>query len=205
MASDGRVLDAQSTVLADGALKLLALNGELCLGLAGATDAMHDVLSALGLRSRRSDPVDLLEACQERGCPVDVDYADARDELTNVLCWMGRRAPARIRSLHPPTLLLAGRWEERPVLCEWTARQRPVETADGYATAVAGCLPASGSPGWRAFRRAVDTPRSTAGAERRLGLAVTICAVSLGIAGPVGRLTAMRRLTRGFALSRVEG
>ena len=73
MASDGRVLDQDLGVMSDDSLKTLALNAELCLGLAGPTDTMRHVLTSLGIKCRGSHPIDLLGACQEIACPVDVD------------------------------------------------------------------------------------------------------------------------------------
>ena len=96
VASDGRVLGEDLGVMSNDSLKTLALNATVCLGMAGSTDVMRLVLGSLGIKCRGSHPIDLLGVCQEVACPVDVDYRDARDEVTSVLRWMTRRVVMRI-------------------------------------------------------------------------------------------------------------
>jgi len=206
MASDGRVLGERLDVLSDDSLKTLALNPGLCLGLAGPTAAMRPVLTSLGIRCRGSHPVDLLGVCQEAVCPVDVDYSDARDELTNVLRWMTRRVSSGPRSPSIPAVLLAGRSNDRPALCEWRHPAYAMETAGtaGYSDAIVGSLPEERSPERAEFLRLVQGKRSTDRAEERLTRAVRYCAGYFGVKGPVSRTVFVRRLSRGFRLIRVE-
>ncbi len=206
LASDGRVLDERLAVMSDDSLKTLALNEELCLGLAGPTTAIRHVLSSFGIRCRGSHPVDLLGVCQEVACPVDVDYRDARDEVTSVLRWMTRRSPARLLATRLPTVILAGRSDERPALCEWGDPVRAFETAGtaGYSEAIAGSLPEEGTGAWTSFRRLVEGERSTRHAEDRLTRAVRFCARHFGAGGPVNETIFLRRLSRRFELSRAE-
>jgi hypothetical protein len=206
MASDGRVLGEDLGVMSNDSLKTLALNAELCLGLAGSTDTMRLVLTALGIRCRGSHPIDLLGACQEVICPVDVGYLDARDEVTSVLRWMTRRIPIRAHGRPIPAVILAGRSDGRPALCEWRHPARAMEAAGsaGYSEAIAGSLPEEGTRAWTEFRRMVHGERSTRCAEARLIRAVRLCARSLGEGGPVNGTVFLRRLSRGFELNRVE-
>jgi len=206
MASDGRVLDEDLSVMSDDSLKTLALNAELCLGLAGPTDTMRQVLRSLGIKGVGSHPVDLLGACQEMGCPVDVDYRDARDEVTSVLRWMTRRVPVRWRCARIPAVILAGRSYDRPALCEWSHSTRTMEMAGstGYSEVMVGSLPEEGTREWAEFRWMVRGEQSTHGAEERLTRAVRFCARSFGTGGPVSETVFLRRLSRGFELHRVE-
>jgi len=206
MASDGRVLGENLGVMSNDSLKTLALNARLCLGLAGSTDTMRLVLTSLGIRCRGSHPIDLLGDCQEAACPVDVDYRDARDEVTSVLRWMTRRVSIRVHSRRIPAVILAGRFDDRPALCEWRHPARAMETtgAAGYSEAMAGSLPEEGTREWTEFRRMVHGERSTQCAEERLIRAVRLCARSFGKGGPVNGTVFLRRLSRGFELDRVE-
>ena len=204
IASDGRVLGEDSGVLSDDALKTLALNRELCLGLAGATDSIRLVLTAFGIRCRGSHPIDLLGVCQEVSCPVDVDYVDARDELSCLHRWISRRAPARLRLARIPAVILAGGTREGPALCEWHSPALAMEAkgAAGYSEAIAGSLLNDRTAEWREFQRIVRGERSTEGAEDRLTRAIRFCARSFGAAGPIGETVDLRRLSRSFALER---
>ena len=206
MASDGRVLDKDLGVMSDDSLKTLALNTELCLGLAGPTDTMRQVLTSLGIKCRGSHPIDLLGACQEVACPVDIDYRDARDEVTGVLRWMTRRGPVRLHRRRIPAVILAGRSNDGPALCEWSPPARAMETAGsaGYSEAIAGSLPEEGTREWTEFRRMVRGERSTERAEERLIRGVRLCARYFGAGGPVNETVFLRRLSRGFELDRVE-
>ncbi len=205
IASDGRVLGEDSGVLSNDSLKTLALHAGLCLGLAGPTDTMRPVLSALGIRCRGSHPVDLLGVCQEVACPVDVEYADARDELSSLLRWMTRRGSERRRA-RIPVVFLAGESKDGPALCEWSHPARVMETAGsgGYVEAIAGSLPEEGSRVWGELRRIVRGERSTREAEERLTRAVRLCARSFGAKGPISETVFLRRLSRGFELQRAE-
>jgi hypothetical protein len=206
MASDGRVLDEDLGVMSNNSLKTLALNAELCLGLAGPTDRMRPVLTSLGIKCRGAHPADLLGACQEVACPVDVDYRDVRDEVTNVLRWMTRRVPMRLRYTRIPAVILAGRSNDRPALCDWRHPAHVVETTGsaGYSEAIAGSLPEEGTREETEFRRMVRGERSTERAEERLTGAVRFCARYFGAGGPVNEAVFLRRLSRGFELVRVE-
>jgi len=206
MASDGRVLGEDLGVMSNDSLKTLALNATVCLGLAGPTDVMRQVLGSLGIKCRGSHPIDLLGVCQEVTCPVDVDYRDARDELTSVLRWMTRRVSSRPISPSIPAVILAGRSNDRPALCEWRDRARAMETTGtaGYSDAIAGSLPEERTPERAEFLRMVRGGRSTDRAEERLTRAVRYCAGYFGVKGPVSRTVFVRRLTRGFRLVRVE-
>ncbi len=206
MASDGRVLGEDLGVMSNDSLKTLALNATLCLGLAGPTDVMRVVLGSLGINCRGSHPIDLLGVCQEVACPVDVDYRDARDEVTNVLRWMTRRVVIRSRFTRIPAVILAGRSIEHPALCQWSPDARALEAtgADGYSEAVAGSLPEHGSGEWDTFHRMVHGERSTEHAEQRLIRAVQFCARYFGARGPVSETVFLRRLSRGFELVRAE-
>ncbi len=205
MASDGRVLGGDLGVLSDDSLKTLALNAELCLGLAGPTDTMRLVLTSLGVKCRGSHPVDLLGACQEVACPVDIEYHDARDEVTSVLRWMTRRILFGSAAARIPAVLLAGRTNGRPALCEWRHPARAMETAGsaGYTEAIVGSLPEEGTREWTEFRRMVHGERSTEHAEERLTCSVRFCARYFGANGPVNETVFVRRLSRGFELVRV--
>lgn len=206
IASDGRVLNEDLGVMSDDSLKTLALNSELCLGLAGSTDTMRQVLTSLGIKCRGSHPIDLLGACQEVACPVDVDYHDARDEVTGVLRWMTRRVPIRLRLRRLPAVILAGQSKDHPALCGWSHPVRAIETAGaaGYSEAVVGSLPDEGTRAWTEFRRMVRGERSTQRAEERLTRAVRFCARYFGTGGPINETVFLRRLSRGFSLDRVE-
>jgi len=206
VASDGRVLGEDLGVMSNDSLKTLALNATVCLGLAGSTDVIRLVLGSLGIKCRGSHPIDLLGVCQEVACPVDVDYRDARDEVTSVLRWMTRRVAIRSRFARNPAVILAGRSVERPALCQWSRDARPLETADvhGYSEAVAGSLPERGSGEWDELYRMVRGVRSTEHAEQRLTRAVQFCARYFGTRGPVSETVFLRRLSRGFELVRAE-
>ena len=206
IASDGRVLSEDLGVMSDDSLKTLALNEKLCLGLAGPTDTMREVLTALGIKCRGSHPIDLLGACQDVACPVDIDYRDARDEVTCVLRWMTRHLPIRWRHRRVPAVILAGRSSDRPALCGWTHHARAMETvgAVGYSEAVVGSLPDEGTREWTEFHRMVRGERSAQHAEERLTRAVRFCARYFGTGGPVNETVFLRRLSRGFELDRVE-
>ena len=205
IASDGRVLDEDSAVMSNDSLKTLALNAELCLGLAGPTNLMRQVLSSLGIKCRGAHPIDLLGVCQEIACPVDVDYRDARDEVTSVLRWMTRRVSVRFGSRRIPAVILAGRSNDRPALCEWRQPVCAVETTghSGYCEAIAGSLPEEGTREESEFRRMVCGERSTERAEERLTRAVRFCARYFGATGPVNEAVFLRRLSREFELVRV--
>ena len=206
IASDGRVLNEHSGVISNDSLKTVALNDGLCLGLAGSTNTMRHVLIAFGMRCHGSHPVDLLGACQDVDCPVDVDYRDARDELTSLHRWMTRRVRARLHRREIPAVILAGRSNDRPALCRWAPPARPVETAGafGYSDAIVGSLPEESTREWDDFRRMVRGERSTERAEERLTRAIRFCARYFGDGGPVNQTVFLRRLSRGFALDRVE-
>ena len=206
IASDGRVLGEDSAVMSDDSLKTLALNAELCLGLAGPTDLMRQVLSSLGIKCRSAHPIELLGVCQEIACPVDVDYRDARDEVTRVLCWMTRRVSIRSTSRRIPAVILAGRSNDHPALCEWRQPAFAVEATGGfgYSEAIVGSLPAEGTREESEFRRMVRGEQSTERAEERLTRAVQFCARYFGATGPVNEAVFLRRLSRGFELVRAE-
>jgi hypothetical protein len=202
IASDGRVLGEDSGVLSNDSLKTLALNSRLCLGLAGSTDTMSLVLRAFGIRCRGSHPIDLLGVCQEVACPIDVDYADARDELSSLYRWVARRVPVRSRSARRPVVILAGEASGDPALCEWHPPARAMEAVGsaGYSEAIAGSLPDEGTEAWREFGRMVRAERSTREAEERLTRAIRFCARSFGATGPISETVHLRRLTKGFEL-----
>jgi hypothetical protein len=206
VASDGRVLGEDLGVMSNDSLKTLALNATVCLGLAGSTDVIRLVLDSLGIKCRGSHPIDLLGVCQEVACPVDVDYRDARDEVTSVLRWMTRRVVIRSRFARNPAVILAGRSSERPALCQWSRDARLLETtgADGYSAAIAGSLPERGSGEWDELYRMVRGERSTERAEERLTRAVQFCSRYFGARGPVSGTVFLRRLSRGFELVRAE-
>ena len=204
MASDGRVLSEDQAVMSNNSLKTLALNGQLCLGLAGPTDSMRQVLSSLGFKCRRTHPADLLGVCQEVACPVDIDYRDARDEVTGVLRWMTRRVPHRSRLARFPAVLLAGRSNDSPSLCEWNHPTWAMEASQpaGYSDAVVGSLPDKGSREWVEFHRMLSGERSTQRAEERLTRAVRFTARYFGRGGPVNETVHLRRLSQEFQLIR---
>lgn len=206
VASDGRVLGEDLGVMSDDSLKTVALNATVCLGLAGPTDVMRLVLGSLGIKCRGSHPIDLLGVCQEVACPVDVDYRDARDEVTSVLRWMTRRVAVRSRFTRIPEVILAGRSVDHPALCRWSRGARALEGtgADGYSEAVAGSLPAEGTREASEFCRMVRGERSTEWAEERLTRAVQFCSRYFGAGGPVNETVFLRRLSRGFELVRAE-
>lgn len=206
VASDGRVLGEDLCVMSDDSLKTVALNPMLCLGLAGPTDMMRQVLTSLGISSRGSHPIELLGVCQEVACPVDVDYRDARDEVTSVLRWMTKRAAIRSRRTRIPAVILAGRSNDCPALCQWSCHARAMETtgAAGYSEAIVGSLPERGTREWGEFHRMLYGERSTERAEQRLTRAVQFCARYFGAGGPVNEMVFLRRLSRGFELVQVE-
>jgi len=192
--------------MSDDSLKTLALNPELCLGLAGQTDSMRQVLSSLGLKCRGAHPIDLLSECQEIQCPVDIDYRDARDEVVGVLRWMVHRVPHRARRRRVPAVVLAGRWQAGPALCRW---DHPAWVPDqapltGYSAAVIGEVPDEGSRELAEFQKIVHGQRTTHQAESRLSRAVRFCARYFGTHGPVNEIVFLRRLSQGFQLTRAE-
>jgi len=203
LASDGRVLDESSAVLSEDSLKTLALNGELCLGLAGQTRAMKQVLLSLGIKCRSTHPVDLLGECQEAACPVDVEYSDARREITSLLSWMERRSPPGSWIERIPSVILAGRDGDSPALSRWGQPAWMGESlTEGYCHAVVGSLPEVGSTAWSGLNRMLEEERTTKNAEVRLARAVRLCAHHFGPSGPINGNVFLRRLSTGFALSR---
>ena len=203
IASDGRVLDDNLGVISENSLKTLALNADVCLGLAGPTDTMRQVLTSLGLKCHGTHPIDLLGACQEVSCPIEVDYLDARNEVTNVLRWMKRRVPYRNRIGRIPAAILAGREGKRPALSGWSypTWKTKESAATGYCEAVVGSLPDVGSPAWDGFHRMVRGELTTRGAENRLAGAVRFCANYFGADGPINKNVFIRRLSSGFSMS----
>jgi hypothetical protein len=206
MASDGRVLAADQSVMSDDSPKTLALNPQLCLALGGDTDSMRHVLGSLGVKCRSSHPIDLLSECEETRCPVDIGYRDARDEVARVLRWMTRRVPHSARRRRVPAVALAGRWGTDLALCgwddpTWLADQVPLT---GYSEVVFGVLPDAGSRELAEFRGIVRGERTTDDAERRLSRAVRFCARYFGAQGPVGEIVFLRRFSHGFRLTRAE-
>ena len=113
---------------------------------------------------------------------------------------------ARLLATRLPTVILAGRSNDRPALCEWGDPVRAFETTGtaGYSAAIAGSLPEEGTGAWTAFRRLVEGERSTRGAEDRLTRAVRFCARHFGAGGPVNGTIFLRRLSCRFELTRVE-
>ncbi|MCD6135955.1 hypothetical protein J7J63_04495 [Candidatus Bipolaricaulota bacterium] len=203
LASDGRVMDESSAILSEDSLKTLALNGDLCLGLAGQTRAMKQVLSSLGIKCRSTHPVDLLGECQEAACPVDVEYSDAKREITSVLSWMERRSPPDSWIERIPSVILAGRDGDAPALSRWGQPAWMGESStDGYCHAIVGSLPEVGSVAWRGLNRMLEEERTTENAETRLARAVRLCARHFGASGPINGNVFLRRLSTGFALSR---
>ncbi|HDL86709.1 MAG TPA: hypothetical protein ENH11_10385 [Candidatus Acetothermia bacterium] len=204
LASDGRVLDDDLVVMSENSLKTLALNAEVCLGLAGPTNTMRQVLTSLGLKCHGTHPADLLGACQEVSCPVEVDYLDVRNEVTSILRWMGRRMPSRHQLGRMPAVILAGRVREGPALSGWSfpTWRRKESPARGYSEAVVGSLPDAGSPAWKSLHRMVSGGLTTRGAENRLAGAVRFCANYFGAEGPINENVFLRRLSRGFSLDR---
>ena len=203
LASDGRVLDDDLGVISESSLKTLALNDAVCLGLAGPTYAMRQVLTSLGIKCRDAGPVDLLGLCQEVACPVEVDYRDACDEVSSVLRWMTRRVPSRQRLQRIPAVILAGKERELPSLSEWSSptwRTKKSEAA-GYFEAVVGSLPDAGSPARTKLHRMLRGELTTKDAENRLAKAVRFCANYFGAKGPINENVFVRRLSRGFELS----
>jgi len=204
VASDGRVLDDLSNVISEDSLKTLALNTGVCLGLAGSTRTMRQVLTALGVRCRSTHPVDLLGECQEAACPIDVDYSDARDEVANVLRWMVRRFSPSERLKSIPAVILAGRQGEGPALSRWDYPGNAMAPSVnvGYWQAIVGSLPDPGSQALGELNRMVEAEAGTAGAEDRLTTAVRFCADYFGTNGPINKNVSIRRLSRGFDLNR---
>ncbi len=206
LACDGRVLAPDESILANDSLKTLALNRELCLGLAGHSEAMRQILGSLGLKCRGAHPVDLIRACQEASCPIDANYGDARDELAALLRWMVRRALRTTRIGPIPAVVLAGRWRGSPALCgwsrpTWTMAQAP---SGGYYETVVGSLPDKGSRERSEFQQIVRGEQTTHAAERRLTRAVRFCFRYFGTTGPVNDTVFLRRLSSGFELMRAE-
>ncbi len=204
VACDGRVLSNDLSVMAEDAPKTLALNAELCLGLAGPTHALRHVLASLGLRCRGVHPADLLRVCQEARCPVDIRYEDARSELSGVLRWMLRRVAPCDRVGRIPSILLAGRNAGAPTLAEW---ESPTWTPDqsppaGRWSAVVGQVPPRGSRALEAFREMVSDGAIHRPAEECLTHAVRLCARYFGPRGPIGETVFLRRLSQKFLLAR---
>jgi len=206
VASDGRVLDARCAVLSDDSLKTLALNEELCLGLAGSTDGMHHVLVALGIRCRGAHPVDMLRLCQETVCPVDIEYRDARAELIALFRWMACRTSAVQCAGWIPSVVLAGRCHGRPAVSRWAGSPRPIEAAGsaGYFEAVVGTYPGRTGSGGVELRRMVQGQGTTERAEERLTRAVRLAERSLGEGSAVGGTVCLRRLSHRFELRRAD-
>ncbi|MGD9676596.1 MAG: hypothetical protein AB7V19_07925, partial [Candidatus Bipolaricaulia bacterium] len=154
MACDGRVLSHDLSVMSDDAPKTIALNGDVCLGLAGSTDSLRHVLASLGISCRGSHPVDLLLSCQEARCPVDLSYEDARSELTGFLRWMVRRVAPRDRIATVPSVILGGRSGGFPALAGWRfPTWRIVESPQlGQQSLSVGQVPPPGSPAGATFR-----------------------------------------------------
>lgn len=205
-ACDGRVLGPDSAVMSDEAWKTMALNRELCLGVAGPTDAIRAVLTSLGLNCRGTHPVDLLRACEEARCPIDVGYRDAQNELTAVLRWMKRRSPLSSWSARLPALLLAGRAGGMPTLSGWSPPTwaEDESPSSGYSRMVLGQLPGDDSPARAAFQTIVDEEPSVRGAEERLARGVRFCARYFGPTGPVSGTVFLRRLSDGLRMLRAE-
>ncbi|MCX6093693.1 MAG: hypothetical protein NTY63_02570 [Candidatus Bipolaricaulota bacterium] len=200
MACDGRVLAEDLSVMVDNAPKTLALNAELCIGLAGPTDALRHVLTSLGIRCRGTHPADLLQSCQAR-CPIDINYEDARAEVTRVLQWMLRRVAPTDRVGRIPSVLLGGHRVDSPALAAW---QLPLwiteeNASTGPHVASVGQVPPRGSRELAAFREAMTGEKP---AEDRLARAVRICARYFGPEGPIGEVVYVRRLSHGFRLVR---
>ncbi len=206
MACDGRVLASDESVIADDSLKTLALNQDLCLGLAGRSDSMSQILGSLGLKCRGAHPVDIMRACQEVGCPIDVGYRDVRNELSDVLRWMVRRTPRHARSVLIPAVVLGGSSRGRPALCEWSRPTGTVTQAPpwGYSETVVGSMPNKGSRELLEFELIVRGERTTHVAERRLTRAVRFCSHYFGTTGPVNEIVFLRRLSQGFELMQAE-
>jgi hypothetical protein len=204
VACDGRVLSDDLSVMAEDAPKTLALNAELCLGLAGPTNALRHVLASLGLRCRGAHPADLLRVCQEARCPVDIRYEDARSELSGVLRWMLRRVAPCDRGGRIPSILLAGQNAGAPTLAGWKS---PTWTPDqsppaGRWSAVVGQVPPRGSRELEAFREMVNDGATHRPAEECLAHAVRLCARYFGPRGPIGETVFLRRLSQEFLLAR---
>ncbi len=202
LASDGRVLDDHSCVISEHSLKTLALNHDVCLGLAGPSYTMRQVLTSLGVRCRGTHPIDLLGECQEVACPVDVDYQDARNEIINVLRWMARNLTPSNRLTNIPAVILAGRRGGQPALSQWTYPAGTLEPSVnvGYYHAIVGSLPEPGSQALHDLHRMVEAEEITTGAEERLAVAVRFCADYFGRYGPINKNIAMRRLSHSFEL-----
>jgi hypothetical protein len=203
LASDGRVLDDRSYVISEHSLKTLALNHDVCLGLAGPTYTMRQVLTALGVRCHSTHPIDLLGECQEAACPVDVDYSDARDEITKVLGWMGRHFSPSKRLTSVPSVILAGKEGAEPALSQWAFPVRELESSVtvGYSHAIVGSLPDPGSQELAELHRMVQEKQTTVGAEERLAKAVRFCAEYFGMYGPINKNVSVRRMSRRFGLN----
>lgn len=202
LASDGRVLDDNSYVISEHSLKTLALNHNVCLGLAGPSYTMRQVLTSLGVRCRGTHPIDLLGECQEVACPVDVDYQDARSEIGNVLRWMVRRSAPSHGLTRIPAVILAGKQGDEPALSHWmypAVALRPL-TNKGYCHAIVGSLPEPGSQAFGKLQSMLEAQGTTEGAEKRLAMAVRFCADHFGRYGPINKNVSMRRLSRRFNL-----
>lgn len=206
VASDGRVLAEDRSIMANEALKTLALNPDLCIGIAGHTESMRKVLNPLGLKCRRSHPADLLTTCQEVDCPIDVSFDDVRTEVSGILRWMVRRTARVERESRIPAILLAGRRSNAPVMCSWSeprwiGDQSPPR---GFSESSVGMLPDHGSLERTEFQQIVRGRQTTDTAEERLTTAVRLCARHFGAAGPIGHAVFLRRLSKGFELTRAR-
>lgn len=201
MACDGRVLARDLSVMSDDAPKTIALNGDVCLGLTGPTDALRHVLASLGVPCRGAHPVDLLLSCQEVQCPVDLSYEDARSELTGFLRWMVRRVAPRERVERIPSVVLGGRNRGVPALAGWRfPTWRTLESPQvGRQTLSVGQVPPPGSPAGTAFQALVSKGEPIG---ETLAQAVRICARHFGPAGPISETVFLRHLSRGFLLAR---
>jgi len=206
IASDGRVLGEDLRILSEASLKTMALNRNLCLGIAGYSESIRQVLRCLGAKCRKAHAIDLLTACQENDCPIDIDYDDAQAEISTLLQWMIRRTPAVKRSETIPAVVLAGAWRETPALCSWNAPQWRAASAPliGFFDAAVGTLPDCGSPERERFQRLVRAERTTEEAEARLAQAIRLCARHFGAHGPINDTVFVRRLSEGFTLSRAD-
>ena len=116
----------------------------------------------------------------------------------------GTQRPVSSRRI--PAVILAGRSDGRPALCEWMRPDLPMEAAgrSGYSEAIVGSLPVEGTREDGDFRRMLRGESSTERAEERLTRAVQFCARYFGATGPVNDEVFLRRLSRGFELVRVE-
>ena len=206
IASDGRVLGERHEILSNESLKTVALNRQLCLGIAGHTPSMREVLGSLGLRARRAGPEELLTLCEVIDCPIDADYPDAHRELSSVFRWMTRR-PRRARFGELPAVLLVGRRGGSSALDGWgESRWAGHDAAPRVvAHAAVGMLPEEGSAASSSVRRLIAGGETTVGAESRLTEAIRRSADHFGTTGPVSRTVFVRRLSDDFRLVRSPG